>query len=67
LLPDDSAQSGWQAWSLTVVRDAFPAPENTDATVVPTGRIAIVAMRVAEDDPDMHRWLLRLKDVIPAW
>ena len=66
-LAEDSATAGWQGWSLAVVRDAFPAPENTDATVVGGGKIAIVAMRVDEADLDMHRWLRKHKDLIPAW
>jgi len=67
LLPGDSAGSAWQDWSLTVVRDAFPAPQNTDATVVGAGRIAIVAMRVDETDREMQGWLKRHRDLIPAW
>ena len=61
------AAGGWQTWSFDVVRDAFPAPRDTDAGVVGEGKIAIVAMRVDESDPDMHRWLIQHKDLIPVW
>lgn len=66
-LPLQQDDSGIQVWSFDVVRDAFPAPPNTDAAVVADGKIAIVAMRVDESDTDMHAWLLRNKDLIPAW
>ena len=66
-LPPDPEYPDRQAWSFEVVRDANPAPQNTDAAVVGNGRIAIVAMRVDESDPAMHAWLLRNKDLIPEW
>jgi 5'-nucleotidase len=67
LLKDESEANGRQTWSFDVARDAFPAPPNTDAAVVADGRIAIVAMRVDEADPQMHEWLLEHEAVIPGW
>ncbi len=67
LLPADPAAQGRQTWSFEVVRDAFPAPQNSDAFVIANGTVAIVAMRVDESDPELHRWLTRNKELIPAW
>ena len=67
LMPEDQQRNGIQAWSFDVVRDAFPAPDFTDAAVVGEGSIAIVAMRVDESDAEMHAWLSQNKDKIPAW
>jgi len=64
---DDYNADGRQAWSFDVVRDAFAAAPNTDAPVVAEGRIAIVAMRVDESDPEMQTWLVNHKDLIPVW
>jgi 5'-nucleotidase len=66
-LTEDRLQAGVQAWSFDVVRDAFPAPQYSDAAVVGEGSIAIVAMRVDESDTEMHDWLLRNKGKIPVW
>lgn len=64
-LPAETDALGRQTWSFDVVRDAFAAQANSDAIVVGEGKIAIVAMRVDESDPDMHRWLTENKDLIP--
>jgi 5'-nucleotidase len=66
-LPEDQQTEGKESWSFTVVRDAVPPPRNTDAAVVGEGRIAIVAMRVDESDATLHSWLLRNRNLIPAW
>jgi hypothetical protein len=39
----------------------------SDAAVVHEGRIAIVAMRAYEGDPEMGEWLAQNKRFIPAW
>lgn len=67
LLSEDADGNGRQIWSFDVIRDALPAPDNTDAAIVAGGAIAIVAMRVDESDPELHRWLKRNKDLIPTW
>ncbi len=67
LLSEDSTGRGRQTWSFDVVRDAFPASPNTDATVVQEGKIAIVPMRTDEGDLELLDWLKRNKDRIPAW
>lgn len=67
LLSEDPGANGRQTWSFNVVRDAFPAPPNTDAAVVGEGKIAIVAMRADESDLELHRWLTLHTDLIPAW
>lgn len=67
LIPETEEVPGREVWSFDVVRDAFPAPPDTDASVVGEGSIAIVAMRVDESDPDLHRWLIRNQELIPAW
>jgi 5'-nucleotidase len=67
LLPEAGEAPGREVWSFDVVRDAFPASPNTDASLVAEGRIAIVAMRVDESDPDLHQWLIRNRELIPAW
>ena len=67
LLSEDSIGQGRQTWSFDVVRDPFPAPQNTDAVAVQQGNIAIVAMRTDESDPELLGWLKRNKDRIPAW
>jgi 5'-nucleotidase len=58
---------GTEVWSFDVVREAFPASPDTDARVVGEGSIAIVAMRADESDLDLHRWLIRNRDLIPVW
>ena len=66
-MAEAGAGLGTEVWSFDVVRDALPAPPDTDARVVEEGSIAIVAMRVDESDPDLHRWLIRNRDLIPVW
>ena len=66
-LTAEADAQGWQTWSFDVVRDAFPAQANTDAIVAGEGKIAIVAMRVDETDPELHRWLTQNKALIPVW
>jgi len=66
-LQENQQQEGTEAWSFDVDRAAFPAPEFTDAAVVGEGSITIVAMRVDESDAEMHAWLVRNKDKIPAF
>jgi hypothetical protein len=56
-----------ETWTLEIEREALPAPPGTDTAVVGNGRIAIVAMRVDESDPEMGEWLERNKELIPAW
>ena len=65
--PAEADALGRQTWSFEVMRDAFPAQANTDAIVAGEGKIVIVAMRVDETDPEMHRWLTQNKALIPAW
>jgi len=67
LLSEGAGGQGRQTWSFDVVRDAFPAPPNTDANAVADGKVAIVAMRADEGDPALHAWLMRNRDLIPAW
>lgn len=66
-LLSEAGSDGRQTWSFDVVRDAFAAPPNTDATVVGNGKIAIVAMRVDESDPKMQSWLMQNQHSIPSW